>query len=247
MLRVATLNLAHGRGLARIRLGKPRSVFKRNLDSIAKVLHREKPDVLALQEADGINALSGAFDHLFHLKTAAEYDHHMHGSHVKVGIRIPALHHGTAILSRYELFESRSHAFRVDPTDTKGYVCAEIGFAGRRVLVVSVHLDFKFARLRRRQVRSICKTIEHAGKPLIIMGDLNCDWHQDDAIRLLVNQFNLDAWQPDSRELMTYRSNRPHRRIDWILISREMTFISHTVWPDHLSDHLAVAAELHWK
>ena len=37
------------------------------------------------------------------------------------------------------------------------------------------------------------------------------------------------------------------RRLDWILISTDLDFISYAVWPDVVSDHLGVVAEIGMK
>ena len=83
-------------------------------------------------------------------------------------------------------------------------------------------------------------------RPLIVMGDFNCGWFKEDALRFLIEHLHLHVYEPQSRELPTYRSNRPRRRVDWILASKHFEFVNYEVWPDRVSDHLAVAADLRW-
>jgi endonuclease/exonuclease/phosphatase (EEP) superfamily protein YafD len=76
------------------------------------------------------------------------------------------------------------------------------------------------------------------GRPLILLGDLNDQW--GDTLRQLTTALDLHAYSPDSPDLATFRN----RRLDWILISRELEFVRHAVVPDALSDHRAVVADV---
>ena len=67
-LHVATLNIAHGRGLEAEQLGHTKEFFEGNIDAVAAVIKRENPDVIALQEADAPSVWSGLFDHVARLR-----------------------------------------------------------------------------------------------------------------------------------------------------------------------------------
>ncbi|MCK5359007.1 MAG: hypothetical protein KAJ95_00180, partial [Gammaproteobacteria bacterium] len=64
VLRVATLNLAHGRKDSVNQLFVWKDTFKENLDDVGDVLSKYKPHVVALQEADAVSLWSGSFDHV---------------------------------------------------------------------------------------------------------------------------------------------------------------------------------------
>jgi hypothetical protein len=70
VLRVATLNLAHGRKDSFNQLFVWESTFKENLNDVAEVLTRHRPHVVALQEADAVSRWSGSFDHVAYLAAA---------------------------------------------------------------------------------------------------------------------------------------------------------------------------------
>ena len=247
-LRVATHNLAHGRGLSASQFGLSRETFETNLDAIAAVIKREQPDVLALQEADAPSSWSGSFDHVQRLVTQTGYPHVYHGHHFDTGGFGVKLKYGTAVLARRELETPTSHRFTTPPWHTKGFVTAEVEFEGRSLLVVSIHLDSTSAAIRRRHVQKVCSELEKCDKPVVLMGDLNSRWRNErDAVRLLVSRLNLRAFDPQRAGLETYSTDALRRRIDWILISPELEFVDYRVWPDQLSDHLAVAAELRWR
>jgi endonuclease/exonuclease/phosphatase (EEP) superfamily protein YafD len=80
--------------------------------------------------------------------------------------------------------------------------------------------------------------------PLIILGDFNSAWLADDSVvRKLAQRSGLQAYRPEAINLGTYGS----RRLDWILISADLGFISYKVLPDAVSDHRGVVAEIGMK
>ncbi len=125
-LRVATLNLAHGRGMKVNPIGQiglPRRTFEENLIAVAECIEREGPDVVALQEADAASDWSGDFDHVAFLAEAAGYPHDHHGLHAVFERAGLTLRYGTALLARRELTNARSFALDGKPLDTtKGFV-----------------------------------------------------------------------------------------------------------------------------
>ena len=248
VLRVATLNVAHGRGLAYNQTGLPPEAFERNLEALARVVRREAPEVLAIQEADGPSAWSAGFDHVAWLAQATAFEHVYHGVHFKVGAWKMGVEYGTALLARRPLLSPASLRFRTPLVHTKGFVLAEVELEGRPLVVTSVHLESGSAAIRRVQVDMIVNALTERAKPVVLMGDLNSRWeNESDAVRLLAARLHLRAYRPEDPGLGTFRSTTPRTRIDWILISEKLEFVDYAVWPDQVSDHLGVAASLRWR
>jgi len=230
-LRVMTLNVAHGRGTTAHQIGQRKHAFETNLDAIARMLRREQPDVVALQEADGPSSWSGGFDHVRRLAELAGYPHRFRGRHVDT----PRLSYGTALLSTRPLGDPASHRFAPSlPTPLKGLVVATVG----DVDVVSAHLDFLREEVRRRQVADLIESLGARNRPLVLLGDFNVEW--GDTLRHLAESLDLHAYAPDSKGLATFED----RRIDWIFLSRGLEFVRYAVVPDVLSDHRAVVADV---
>lgn len=247
-LHVATLNLAHGRGLALDQFRVPPEDFAGNIDAVAGVIRRERPDVLALQEADGPSAWSGGFDHVRRLAAATEYPHVYHGLHFQVDVLNMAVRYGTALMASDPLITPASVRFEAPPLHTKGFVVAEIEFDGRMVMVTSVHLDSGSSDVRRAQSQVVINLLHERGTPLILMGDFNSRWaNEDDAVRILAVALGLQAFQPENTDLATFPSRMPKKRIDWILISAELEFLDYRVFAATVSDHLGVTARLRWR
>jgi endonuclease/exonuclease/phosphatase family metal-dependent hydrolase len=242
-MKVMTLNLAHGRGQKWHQWLLDREAIEANLTSIAAVLCRESPDVVALQEADGPSFWSGGFDHIAHLAEAAGYPHLVRGEHVQRR----RLVYGTSLLSRIPIHEALSVTFpRSLPTTTKGFVVGRVVMpdrSGMKIDVASVHLDFLRPAIRRRQIAQIVASLRHRHTPQIILGDFNCSWRsRDRCLHRLADELDLTTYDPSSRHLWTF--SRLHRRLDWIFVSSEIRFLSYRVLPDRLSDHRAVVADL---
>ena len=82
-----------------------------------------------------------------------------------------------------------------------------------------------------------------AETPFIILGDFNSDWFSDESVvKELAEKSQLKVYEPRAENLHTYVKRG--RRLDWILISNELEFVSYKVLPDVISDHLAVVAEV---
>ena len=245
-LRLLTLNVAHARRHGRHQALLSETRLRENLGAIAAVLRREDADVVALQEADGPSAWSGGFDHVATLAELAGYPHAFRGEHNPFALGRFDLSSGTALLARSALSEPRSKAFGESWRDTKGFVAATLApeaFGGASVDVVSIHLDFLAERVRRRQVEHLVESFGGRARPLVVLGDFNCEWTERrrclDRLRRELRLVPVD--RPGHA---TFPSWRPLVRLDWILVTEELDFASYETLPDRLSDHLGVVAEV---
>jgi len=240
-LRVLTLNVGHGRGNASHQALLGRARIRDNLDGVAAVLRREEADLVALQEADAPSWWSGSFDHVEYLSGRAEYPHSFHGRHRDVA----QIRSGTALLSRLPLQETHSAGMWSGALrPVKGYVVAAVEAHGVTLDVVSVHIDFASRGRRRIQLGHMATELRHRGRPVLILGDLNCGWRREPTLRELATRLDLIAFRPEADGMATYPQARPKRRIDWILASRGVEFRRYEVLDTPLSDHRAVVADL---
>ena len=112
-----------------------------------------------------------------------------------------------------------------------------------RVSVISVHLDFSRKKVRDAQIEEMRVMLPDIATPVIILGDFNTDWSKDEsALRAIAKNGNLKVYQPESEVLGTYKEGK--HRLDWILISKELEFVSCEVTRVVLSDHMPVQATL---
>jgi endonuclease/exonuclease/phosphatase family metal-dependent hydrolase len=112
--------------------------------------------------------------------------------------------------------------------------------------VVSVHLDFSRDSVRSRQIAEIAEFMSDRSHPLIVVGDFNSDWlSAGSVVAELARRCRMQAYQPMADNMATYRSSG--RRLDWMLISDDLEFLSHAVLPEVVSDHQAVVADVRLK
>ena len=246
-LKVMSLNIAHGRKDGMNQLLLSGSTIRQNLDDIASVLVENGADIVALQEADAPSRWSGNFDHIALLAEQADYPAVAHTPHASSWL----FNYGTAILSHAAFTETLNYTFEPSPpTMNKGFTLAQIvwqpqGDDRASVLldIISVHLDFSRKQVRENQIREITRALDGRDNPTIILGDFNSDWLADElVVRALADDNELKGYRPSADDLATYPSG--NKRLDWILISETLEFISYDVLPDVLSDHKAVVAEI---
>jgi len=236
-----TLNCAHGaRALPPCLVDG--ATITRNVDAIAATIDAVHPDVVALQEIDRRASGTAHLDEVAVVARGAHLPHAVFGEH--------APRRGTAMLSRTPVREQRSQAFGTSVLDDKGWVqgtTAPEALGGREVDVVSVHLDPFTPWARHAQILRMAEALAHHVRPLVVMGDLNAAWgrHGRGDVARLARALDLHAWEP-TRPLGTYPSGHPWRRIDWILLSSELQFVSYATVPpvSWMSDHRGVVADV---
>ncbi|HIM08203.1 MAG TPA: hypothetical protein EYG49_06660 [Gammaproteobacteria bacterium] len=237
-----TLNIAHGRKNKFHQALLNKNKIKENLNDIIRIFIRETPYVVALQETDGPSFWSGNFNHVEYLSTQASFNSNFQGYHVNNF----GLHYGTAILASSKLEYSKSHTLTHHSFISlpKGFVLSTIKWPSEHNLyidVISVHLDFLLDSVRQKQIEEIVSVMKERNNPIILMGDLNAD-SSSSAFNYLIDNLNLKTYELNKIGLETF--SRSNKRIDWILISKEMEFISYKVINDKLSDHNAVISEI---
>jgi endonuclease/exonuclease/phosphatase family metal-dependent hydrolase len=241
-LRIMTVNIAHGRGESFHQLLQDTDTTVANLDSIATLLRCSGVDIVALQEADGPSFWSGNFNHVDYLANNGAFSQSVQGMHVD-GL---GLAYGTALMANLALNNPKAVTF--DPSLSpvpKGFVVSTVkwpGNAGIDVDIVSVHLDFASAAIRRQQAAELIETLRRRGRPVIIMGDFNDGWEENSTVRHISEALALTAWSPEETGLETFPAFS--ERLDWILVSPELSFRSYSVLPDPISDHRSVLAEV---
>ncbi len=249
-LRVATLNLAHGRGLALNQMLQRSAATRENLVRVARLLRDIDADLVALQEADGPSRWSGNFDHVEFLARAAVYPCTTHGLHAVTWL----YSFGTALLARTRFATQMTHDFAPSPpTASKGFTLGAFDWnpggaldAPVRLHVVSVHLDFSRESVREAQLAEMSRRLDTLTPPIIVLGDFNAEWRKGgSALQDIAERAGLVTWQPEAGHLGTYKDGK--KRLDWILASNDLEFRSMRVADERVSDHLAVIAELSLK
>lgn len=243
-MRVMTLNLAHGGtnffGLPP--LLRRSSTIKNKLKIVAKVIKREKPDIIGFQEADAPSWWSGRFHHVNFLAQEALFPFAILGIHVKSKRKA----YGTGMISHYPLHHAISQKFSTKGMFPKGFVIATVKWPGEpsfKLDVASVHLHPTSVPTQRAQVTELAALVKKRKLPVIITGDFNRGWYdKTSCVRLLANLLKLRVYKPFNPYLATHRLS--NKRLDWILISQRFRFKSYKNIEDKVSDHKGVIADI---
>ena len=243
ILRVATLNIAHGRGQSLNQLLVPKSQLENNLGAIADFLRRENIHIAALQEVDAPSRWSSNIDQAAFIAQRGGFPWWVQASHASLGIAS----YGTAVLSALPVTEALQLDFPPSPpTAQKGFTLMQIPWQFEQgpavaVDVISMHMDFSRQSVRRVQLEELERLIRNRRNPLILMGDFNSEFL---ASRLMENaaqdQRHLHTWTGGESAHFSYKK----KRLDWIIVSSELAFVDYTTASEPLSDHKAVIASL---
>ncbi|MDO8521694.1 MAG: endonuclease/exonuclease/phosphatase family protein [bacterium] len=228
-----------------------REVIQSNLKHIIGCIREHNPDILTLQEVDQSSVLSGSFNQFNFLDTKLNYPYKYFSPSCSIAFGGKDIFvSGNAVFSRYPLENCESFNFNFSfPTDRMGFVVADARLPqGQTVTIASVHLvwlDWMRRTSRSHQLDLLQKVVAARRNNVVIAGDMNCDFlGREISLRSFINQLNLRVYDPENQNLNTHPSWNPSKRIDWILTSKEIHFISYETIKNRVSDHLAVFARL---
>jgi endonuclease/exonuclease/phosphatase family metal-dependent hydrolase len=229
-LRVMTYNIHVGVGMDK----------KLDLQRIADVINRERPDLVGLQEVDrGVKRTEGK-DEIAELAALTRMEYAFAPNLDYQGGK-----YGVAILSRlpikntvHRMFENKREAER------RGMLRVEVEFDRKLLTFVTTHLDYQFADGRLFETEQLLSFLGDVKGPLIVVADLN-DVPAGGAYQLMRTQFE-DAWAASRAkgDGFSYPADKPVKRIDHIFYSRGGKAKKAWVVETLASDHVPVVADL---
>ena len=236
ILKVMTYNIHH--------CNPPSAGDKIDVEAIARVITKERPDFVALQEVDvntersgkGINQakeLARLTGMKFYFSKAID---HQGGDY------------GVAVLSRFPILDSARFTLPIadgvtGETRTVAAITVEVS-KGKKVIFASTHLDLKEIT-RLSQAELIVKHFEKQGLPVILGGDFNA-LPDSEVIGYLDQHFTRTCQDC----LPTIPVEKPDRTIDFIMFKPASTFESlstKVIDEKYASDHLPVISEIKMK
>jgi endonuclease/exonuclease/phosphatase family metal-dependent hydrolase len=217
---------------------------KLDLQRIADVINKEKPDLVGLQEVDrGVKRTEGK-DEIAELAAMTRMDYAFaHNLDYQGG------QYGVAILSRFllqnvnhRMFENKREAER------RGMLRVEVEVDGKLVNFVTTHLDYQYEDGRVFETEQLLKFLENVKGPLIVVADMN-DEPTGDAYKMILSKFD-DAWIASRAkgDGFSYPADKPIKRIDHIFYrSGSLKATKARVIETLASDHVPVIVELQMK
>jgi endonuclease/exonuclease/phosphatase family metal-dependent hydrolase len=229
--RVMTYNIHHGAG-ADDRL---------DLDRVAEVIRRERPDIVALQEVDRGVTRSGRRDLLQELARLTGFEYAAFGKNIDH----QGGDYGNGILSRYPILrEVNTPLDQVEPGERRGVLQAVVDIRGREVAVLVTHFDVRNAEERLLSARQVEEKLlpDYDGYPLLFAGDFNDV--PDGAVYQRLTTRLSDAWKAGDGPGYTIPVDAPSRRIDYVFHSPHLTPVAAHVPRSDASDHLPLVVDL---
>lgn len=264
-IRLATYNIAHGRGTANSnwRGGDPVERTTR-LDQIAELLRSSHTDVVVLNEVDFDSSWSGCVNQAEYLAKAAGFPYWAEQRNIDFRVLLWKFRFGNAVLSKYPLEKAEVLDLpEYTPLETwlggkkRGVMC-RLRVGERTLRLIGTHLEARSESVRVQSARTIIQQVTAGDVPVFVFGDLNStpsnlpysasDEHGNNAIAILdaagLWQRTLQHDIPVSENQLTFPSMKRRSVIDWILIPREARLVNYEVIDSLLSDHCPVVAEV---
>ncbi len=202
-----------------------------DLDGIAALIARHKPDILALQEIDTRGRAVECLAPLQGLGIA-------HFTEART-IAVPDGHYGHALFSRWPTERVCLHDLSVRRREPRIGIEATVRTPAGLLNVVAVHVGLAILE-RRRQVMTLAALVKRRRLPTLMMGDFN-DWFSFGLVTR-----TLTRVLPERTEVRSFPARWPVLRLDRIYASHKgMIGEARTdVAARFASDHLPVIADI---
>lgn len=260
-LRIATLNIAHGRGA---RLGSSNWTDedspqrRERLTQIGQLLARYNLDIVVLNEVDFDSMWSHHLDQAAAIAQAGGFQHIVRQSNFDVYSFIVRLRFGNAVLSKFRVIRAEHRPLppfswienALAGNHDSLFVELEVS-KSQRLGVWAVHLEVRDEETRRRAVKTILADYPLPTLPTVLLGDLNSTMSSESsptnlsAVDLLIASDRFNTYPAaSSSEFFTFPSQEPRRTLDWIFIPKSLRFVGGEVMKNNLTDHFGVVAEI---
>ncbi len=252
-LRLLTLNIAHGRGLSLYQGFHSLKYIYRNLDRIAHLLRRLRPDIVALQEVDESSHWNKHINLLDYLQENAAYSHAYLGVHNRrKGLK--QLAYGNAILSHHRINSTEAIPFGTKTLGEKGFVFAEVAVGNFLIPVINLHLDYRSRRIRTEQIEQVIADLDARSERIegtqrltpVIFGDFNTSSKSSrDAVQHLLTYVRRHTdYRIYPEQGRTFPAYYPRWGYDFIFVPAEYEVVSCRVIRSYVSDHRPVLMQM---
>jgi len=191
---------------------------KQDLKRIADVIKLYRCDLVGLQEVDRGVERTGRVDEIKELARLTGMDYAFaHNLDYQGG------QYGVAVLSRFPILaiDHRRYA-NTRERERRGFIRVEVEIKGRRLNIVTTHLDYQYPDGRLFETRQLLDALADVRGPLIVTGDFN-EEPAGGAYELMRKAGFADGWRrshgPSNEspgDGATYPADKPKKRIDYI-------------------------------
>ena len=258
-LRLATYNIAHGRGYKlhqrNWKGGNKQQKIKR-LQSIGKLLSQQGADIVVLNEVDIAAFWTHHINQAEVIAKAGGYPYIATQKDLDIVIPFAKLQIGNAILSRYPIESvqlkrfpphSRTEALLAGNHDS---MIATLRLNQQKKLKLwAVHLEYREEKTRLKAAKLIAQEQKISKDDMIIAGDFNSQpsksaQHKTAITELMHTGYYQYFPKSKSQATLTFPSEHPNEALDWILFPKRMELMQGKVLSARYSDHLSVFVAL---
>lgn len=225
--RLMSFNIRFGANL----YGKP------DLPNTIRTIAAAEPDIVALQEVDKHWAKrSGYADQALALSQALGM-HAVYGANLDLEPPAPGLprrQYGTAVLSKYPIVNSCNYPLSSFGYEQRGLLETEIDLNGYRLRVYCIHMGLT-PEQRIAQAEEAMAVIGRNSGPILLAGDFNAVPDSPE-LRYMLSGGLSDSFA-EVADNLTFPSDVPQGRIDYMLFSNRLELRQATVVKSTASDH----------
>ncbi len=214
-------------------------------------LKKKKPDILALIEVDRgsfrsrFQDVPQFFEHQLGLTSFVDMVKYPFVSFLRLFHFIPVLRdQSNALLSKYKLYDIKHHLLH---EGTKRVVIEASVNCPKKLTIFVVHLALG-AKARTKQLDELANLIKKKKNPVMLMGDFNVFHGRHELDHLIKKTHLTDSFEMDySKIKFTEPVFHPTRRLDYILVSKEIKVHDYEILQVKFSDHLPVMLDFSFK
>ncbi len=264
VVRISCYNIAHGRGLAASNWdGGSKAERQQRLDDIAALLWEIDADVVVLNEVDFDASWSHGIDQSAYLAQNAGYPYSLKLRNLDFRLGLWRWRFGNAVLSRHQILRAQEiempdyATWETALAGKKRAMLCEIDVGGEHLSLIAAHLSHRSEDLRVESAQRLLDYVDRLHKPVVIAGDLNsAPSGFSGSVKTATGQNAIDVIDqsglylrypkhpPIETSQHTFRSDRPSRVIDWVLVPKPYELESYEVVDSLLSDHRPVIVEI---
>lgn len=233
-MRVMQFNIQHARNFLSGKI---------DLDALADAIALLGGEIVCLNEVYGEGSGASFTDQVGYLAQKLGY-HPYFAPAIEIRNAGP---YGNAFLSRYPILAARTVPVPTVPRSHPGYFEDRCAFEATvqtpegAVTVIGIHFGLQ-PEEQTECTGTVCALIDEATHPVILMGDFNVE--PDDPVLLPIRERLRDTAAYPGGEAMTFPSDRPVKKIDYIFLSRGFKVLEVRVPDMIVSDHLPILADV---
>jgi endonuclease/exonuclease/phosphatase family metal-dependent hydrolase len=216
---------------------------KLDIKRISQVIKESGAEIVALNEVDcsttrsqGINEAESIAKHLGYSYYFAKTIDYKGGEY------------GNALVSKYPIISWESYALPTNGIEVKeprGIIKAIIDVMGRKLNVLVTHLGLDIPE-RKAEIEYINDMIKELQGEIILMGDFNiCQISESEELEPFMKLMKDCAEELNEiHKLNTFDSVKPIKKIDYILVSKDVEVMSNKIISSNASDHLPLVTQI---